>query len=66
MKDEIICDPLEGNMIDWDCVFGPDSLEEVFERGGIMTTCPSATPTEPCARQVLGDAALIHDLQKLS
>ncbi|CAM9659706.1 unnamed protein product, partial [Ectocarpus sp. 12 AP-2014] len=33
----IVCNALEDYQIDWDCVFGPDSLEEVFQRGGDFT-----------------------------
>lgn len=45
-----VCDSLEDHMIDWDCVFGPESLEEVFSNGGIMTHCPDGSKANPCAR----------------
>ena len=35
-------------------VFGPESLEEVFDRGGHMTTCKEGTKSEPCSRYVMG------------
>lgn len=44
------CESLDDHQIDWDCVFGPDSLEEVFQRGGTFTTCPSASKMNPCSR----------------
>lgn len=46
----IVCDPLKDHQIDWDCVFGPDATEEVFQRGGDFTTCPTATKDKPCSR----------------
>lgn len=49
---DITCDALEDNMIDWDCIFGPDSLEEVHERGGEMTSCSWLGSVHPCARSV--------------
>ncbi|CAB1114978.1 unnamed protein product [Ectocarpus sp. CCAP 1310/34] len=45
----IVCDALQDYQIDWDCVFGPESLEEVFQRGGDFTTCPGATKAHPCS-----------------
>eukprot|EP00752_Nemacystus_decipiens_P001582 g1543.t1 len=38
-KIDITCDPAKDNHIDWDCVFGPDSLAEVDSKGGYMTSC---------------------------
>ncbi|CAM9098334.1 unnamed protein product [Scytosiphon promiscuus] len=49
----IVCDPLPDNQINWDCVFGPDSLEEVFANDGHMTTCPTASVMEPCSRFIV-------------
>eukprot|EP00752_Nemacystus_decipiens_P010979 g9756.t1 len=49
----IVCDALEDHQIDWDCVFGPESLEEVFQRGGDFTTCPNATKDRPCSRFIV-------------
>lgn len=46
----IVCDSLEDHQIDWDCVFGPESLEEVFQRGGHFTTCPEGSKSKPCSR----------------
>lgn len=52
-KVDITCKALAGNQIDWNCVFGPGALEEVSERGGFLTTCPSASKVQPCSRCVL-------------
>lgn len=47
---DITCNSLKDNQIDWDCVFGPDSLEEVHQRGGEFTTCPKAKGSRhPCS-----------------
>ncbi|CAM9466172.1 unnamed protein product, partial [Ascophyllum nodosum] len=39
----------------WPCcsVFGPGSLEEVFQRGGKMTTCPTGSAMHPCSRFIV-------------
>lgn len=47
---DITCNALDGNQIDWDCVFGPESLEEVHERGGQFTTCRDKSGKSPCSR----------------
>ncbi|CAM9466102.1 unnamed protein product [Ascophyllum nodosum] len=52
-KIDLTCGVLEGNAIDWECVFGPGSLAEVNERGGAMLTCPTGTKFEPCSRFVV-------------
>lgn len=52
-KVDITCEPLKNNQIDWDCIFGPGSLEEVDKRGGKFTTCKTATKLEPCSRSAL-------------
>ncbi|CAN0104949.1 unnamed protein product [Scytosiphon promiscuus] len=49
----VVCDALADHQIDWDCVFGPESLEEVFQRGGDFTTCPTATKSKPCSRFIV-------------
>eukprot|EP00903_Cladosiphon_okamuranus_P018095 g16653.t1 len=52
-KIDITCPALDDHQIDWDCVFGPESLEEVFQRGGDFTTCPTATRDRPCSRFIV-------------
>lgn len=51
MTTDKICEPLSGNTIDWECIFGGGaSLAEVEERGGKMLSCPTGTKVEPCSR----------------
>ncbi|CAN0032916.1 unnamed protein product, partial [Sphacelaria rigidula] len=50
---DITCDALAGNQIDWECVFGPGALEEVHQRGGLFTTCPTGSKLEPCSRFIV-------------
>lgn len=49
-KIDITCDALDDGQIDWDCIFGPESLEEVHDRGGTFTTCTSPNSKRPCSR----------------
>lgn len=46
----VTCEPLSGNTIDWECIFGDGSLVEVESRGGKMVSCPTGTKVEPCSR----------------
>ncbi|CAM9093516.1 unnamed protein product [Pylaiella littoralis] len=49
----VLCEPLSGNTIDWECIFGDGSLVEVEARGGKMVSCPTGTKVEPCSRFIV-------------
>eukprot|EP00904_Undaria_pinnatifida_P008919 jgi/Undpi1/5157/HiC_scaffold_19.g08508.m1 len=52
-KIDITCDALADNHVDWDCILGPDSLEEVHERGGTFTSCRYKRSKHPCSRFIV-------------